>query len=160
MKGDVLWEAGPRVAVGAEDGEVDIHVAGNSVSSSVLQMLNAHSAAAPGSGYVGIERVPMRRLDTIGFEFVRPDSVVFLKIDTQGYEREVLRGASELIRASVGCQLELSLVPLYESQALYAEMLNELQGLGFDLWSIVPAFVDPKSGRLLQVDATFFRQPK
>jgi hypothetical protein len=54
-------------------------------------------------------------------------------------------------------QLELSFVPLYEGQDLYAEMIAKVAALGFQIWGLSPAFVDSKSGRLLQVDATFFR---
>jgi hypothetical protein len=82
---------------------------------------------------------------------------LFLKIDTQGYEDRVLRGAVELLPRAVGLQLEMSLVSLYEGQRRFDEMYVELVGKGFELWSMSPAFVDPRSGRLLQVDATFFR---
>lgn len=156
-KNDLLWELAPQAAVGSEDGEIEIHVAGNSVSSSVLNMLDAHAFAAPESVYVDSEKVPLRRLDTLAPDYPQQDSVLFIKIDTQGYEDRVLEGAPKLLARAVGLQLELSLVPLYEGQRLYDEMIAQLKALDFVLWSMTPAFVDPKSGRLLQIDATFFR---
>jgi hypothetical protein len=55
----------PRAAVGDRDGEVDINISGNSVSSSVLTMLGSHSSAAEGSAYVGAERTSLVRLDSV-----------------------------------------------------------------------------------------------
>ena len=154
---DPLWDVAPQMAIGAEDGDIELHIAGNSYSSSALPMLDAHARAAPGSAYVGSERVPMRRLDAAAADYLRADSVLFLKIDTQGYEDRVLQWAPVLLQKAVGLQLEMSLVPLYDGQQLYAEMDARLRALGFELWNLSPVFVDPASGRMLQVDATYFR---
>jgi hypothetical protein len=63
----------------------------------------------------------------------------------------------ETLSRVVGVQLELSLVPLYAGQRLMPELMKEMTGRGFELWGISPAFADPGTGRMLQVDATFFR---
>lgn len=154
---DPLWEVAPRAAIGSDEGELDIHVARNSVSSSILAMHGAHIHAAPASGYIGKERVPLRRLDSLASEYLHSDSVPFLKIDTQGYEDHVLNGADGIMDRIVGIQLELSLVPLYRGQRLWDDLTEWLKHLGFELWAISPVLVDPQSGRLLQLDATFFR---
>ncbi len=156
-KNDQLWNVAPQAAIGSEDGEIEIHIAGNSVSSSVLDMHDTHAHAAPDSSYVDNEKVQLRRLDSIGIEYIQPNSIFFMKIDTQGYEDRVLEGASKLLANVIGLQLELSFVPLYHGQCLYDEMMLKLKALGFELWGITPVFTDPDSGRLLQVDATFFR---
>jgi FkbM family methyltransferase len=154
---DPLWEIAPAMAIGSENGEIQLHVAGNSVSSSVLPMLQSHAEAAPASVYVGDETVPLRTLDSVADGYLRSDTVLFLKIDTQGYEDRVLRGAQSLLQRTKGLQLELSLVPLYGGQRQFDELLAELKAAGFELWNLTPAFVDPAHGRLLQVDATLFR---
>jgi len=155
---DSLWEVATRAAIGNENGEIDLHVAGNSVSSSALPMHERHARSAPESRYVGTEHVPLRRLDSMAMEYLRPDSITMLKIDTQGYEDRVLRGASGMMDRIVGLQVELSLVPLYEGQLLFENLLEQIKSAGFELWGLWPEFTDPQSGRLLQVDATFFRQ--
>jgi len=154
---DDHWQIAPQAAIGSEDGEIEIHLAGNSVSSSVLNMLDTHANAAPGSAYVSSEKVALKRLDTIATGYVEANSVLFIKIDTQGYEDHVLQGAPNLLAKAIGVQLELSLVPLYDGQCLYDEMIAQLKALGFELWSVNPMFFDPETKRLLQVDATFFR---
>ena len=85
---DPLWEVAPQAAIGDEESEIEIHIAGNSVSSSVLNMLESHSGAAPGSAYVSHEKVPLRRLDTLASQYLTPETSLFIKIDTQGYEDE------------------------------------------------------------------------
>jgi len=156
-KGDPAWAVAERAAIGERDGEIDIHVSANSVSSSALAMLDAHVQSAPESQYVGTERVPLRRLDGIAAAYLRGDPVTLLKIDTQGYEDRVLDGAAGILSRIAGVQLELSLVPLYQDQKLLPEMMEVLRDLGFSPWAIWPGHVDPSSARTLQVDASFFR---
>lgn len=151
------WEVAARMAIGSEDGEVSIHVAANSASSSILNMLPSHLSAAPESTYVGTEQVAVRRLDTVGGQYVQSDSVLFIKVDTQGFESEVIAGATDMIRRCVGVQLELSAVPLYENDRRYDALMEQMASCGFELWGIDPGFTDPDSGRLLQFDASFFR---
>lgn len=156
--GDGNWEVAPRIALGAKSGEVAMNIAGNSESSSILPMLDAHRTAAPESYYIGTERVELRRLDSIAAGYLSSDAIPFVKIDTQGYENEVLEGAEGILPRVVGLQVELSLMPLYAGGRLMSEMVESLQDRGFDLWSVESAFVDPYCGRVLQVDGTFFRR--
>jgi FkbM family methyltransferase len=156
---DRHWEVAPRAAIGAKDGTTMINVSNNSVSSSILRMLESHADAAPKSRYFATEEVPLARLDKLALQYFKDDSVAFLKIDTQGYELEVLKGAGSTLSRIVGMQMELSLIPLYDGQKLMPEMLTEVANLGFELWGIAPTFAAPGTGRMLQVDATFFKCP-
>ena len=155
--GDPQWTVHPRCAIGDHDGEIEIHIAGNSVSSSVLPMLERHADAAPESRYVGSETVPLVRLDSLAGAYLPDARGVFLKIDTQGFEAAVLAGASEVLARCRAVQLELSLVPLYEGQQLWQHFLGEFRAKGFELWALLPGFVDVESGRTLQTDAIFVR---
>lgn len=156
-RSDPKWHVHPRGAIGDHDGEIEINIAGNSVSSSVLHMTELHSSAAEGSGYVGVESVPLRRLDSVAPEYLAKCHRPFLKIDTQGFEWQVLDGARETLPRMQGVLCELSLVPLYEGGCLWMDMIRRLAAEGFTLWSIQKGFTDPRDGRTLQVDATFFR---
>ncbi len=155
--GDAAWQVAPRMAIGASNDEIQINVAGNSTSSSILPMRALHESAAPQSRYVGTEKVPLNRLDSVAHPFIEEGRNLLLKIDTQGYEMPVLEGAESLLPRVCGIQLELSLVPLYEGQMLYREVIDWIAGKGFELWSITPGFVDQNSGRMLQMDGVFFR---
>jgi FkbM family methyltransferase len=154
---DAGWQVAPRAAIGGSDGEIQINIAGNSVSSSVRPMLDRHADAAPASRYTGQETVPLQRLDTVASAWLAPGAVAFLKIDTQGFEDAVLDGAPGLLACAAGVQIELSLMPLYEGQPLIDAMIARLHRAGFELWTMWPGFADPATGRLLQVDAIFVR---
>ncbi len=156
-RNDSKWYIAPRAAIGDREGAIEMHIAGNSVSSSALEMLDSHADAAPGSAYIGSERVPLSQLDTMACNYLKPETRLFVKIDTQGYEDRVLDGATEILREARGLQLELSLVPLYQGQKLFHDLVERLRTLGFSIWAIWPGFCDPHTGRMLQVDAIFFR---
>lgn len=156
-RADADWHVHSRCAVGDSDGETIINIAGNSFSSSVLPMLAAHASAAEGSGFVGSESVPMVRLDSIAPEYLMKCKRPFLKVDTQGFEWQVLDGARGVLAHFQGVLCEVSLVPLYDGQYLWVEVLDRLTAEGFTLWSIQPVFSDLRDGRTLQLDAAFFR---
>ena len=154
---DPAWSAAPRMAIGERDGNVTINIAGNSASSSLLPMTDRHKGAAPASAYVGTETVEVRRLDGVRHPFLDEAASPFLKIDTQGYESQVLAGAASMLPSLVGVQLEMSLRHLYEGQSLWQDVIAFLEAAGFQLWAVVPGFFDPATGRMLQCDGIFFR---
>lgn len=156
---DKKWEVYKRCAIGHFDGEIQINIAGNSCSSSILPMLEAHREAAEESSYIGSEITPIVKLDTFSMEYLsKAESKAFLKIDTQGYEWQVLDGATESLKQIQGVLCELSLVPLYDGQHLWLDIIERLSAAGFTLWAIQPGFTDPRDGRTLQFDAIFFRK--
>jgi hypothetical protein len=120
-------------------------------------MLAAHSNAAPESVYQGKETVPLTTLDLMLPTYLEQASAPFLKIDTQGYEWQVLDGAKQVLPKIRGIMMEISFIPLYGDQRLWRECVDRLQADGFTLWSLEPVFVDPVNGRTLQMDALFFR---
>lgn len=152
---DPQWTVAPRAAVGSAPGELTMNISDNSVSSSALPILDAHTNSAPASRYVRTETAPVITLDDC--ELVPESGRVFLKIDTQGFEQQVIDGAPKLLSRVVGVQTELSLAPLYAGQADYLAIFNQMRALGFDTWAINPGFDNRATGQLLQADATFFR---
>jgi FkbM family methyltransferase len=153
---DRKWVVAPRCAVGSAAGEITVNISDNSVSSSVLPILSAHTGSAPASKYVGSEVAAVIRLDDC--DLVNRVERTFLKVDTQGFEQHVLDGAPELLQSLIGVQLEMSTARLYEGQASFVALIEQMQEAGFSVWGITPGFADLKSGRLLQADMTFFRE--
>jgi FkbM family methyltransferase len=153
---DPLWSVADRMALGAANGETEINIAVNSYSSSILPMLDAHLSAAPNSAYLQKEKVPLRRLDDV-LATTAPGHNIFLKLDVQGYESQVLAGATYLLPHTIAVQLEMSLLPLYEGETLMPRMCTTLTAKGFNLFDLEPSFRDSATGRLLQVDGIFTR---
>jgi len=101
----------------------------------------------------------VRRLDGVFADYCAPQERCFLKIDVQGFEEAVLRGAERSLGRCLGLHLELSVLPLYRGGLMLPEMLAKLTDLGFALMDLQPGFADPHSRELLQLDGTFFRRP-
>jgi FkbM family methyltransferase len=155
-RGDASWTC-KQIALGDGPGSATIHIAGNSWSSSLLPMLETHSQAAPESRYVGSETVSVRMLDEVLPEVARPDDRIFLKVDTQGYEKRVLEGARQSLRRIDLIQLECSLRHLYQGDDLIGDLISWLAERSFLPVSIEPGFVDPLTGQQLQADVLFAR---
>lgn len=154
---DDLWTV-TNCAIGAVEGEVTINVAANkSQSSSILPMLARHEEAAPHAKYIGEQTVAVRTLDEVTGQ-VAAGTTAFLKVDTQGFEREVLAGAGALLAGPVAAiQIELSMVPLYAGGPLYPEIFDALHAAGFRLTHVIAGYVDPATGEMLQFDGIFVR---
>ncbi len=150
------WTMAPAVALSDSQGKVIFHEAGNSASSSLLTMNEAHVKAAPESAIRRTFAVDTARLDDLAGS-LRCNRPHFLKIDTQGSESLVLDGAPNTLRHAVGIQIEMSLQTLYDGQSLWREMDDRLTNLGFSLWDIIPGFRDRQTGQLMQFDGVYFR---
>lgn len=153
---DPLWKT-VNIAIGDKDGETEINISSNLFSNSILDILPAHVNSAPEAAYSGKEIVRINRLDTIIDQYTVDLDVTFLKTDAQGYEAKILKGAGRSLEKIKGLQLELSIIELYRDEILFDEMLGLLKNKGFALYSLEPGFYDLKTGRLLQVDAIFYR---
>lgn len=154
---DPAWVA-ERAAVSDRPGTITMNVSANSVSSSVLPMLDRHAGAAPDSRYVATEEVTATTVDELVERHgLRPRSTL-LKIDVQGHEQAVLDGAIGTLAEFGAVRTELSLVPLYDGQALLPDVLEHLGQRGFDLWAIEPGFEEPGTRRLLQADGFFLNR--
>jgi FkbM family methyltransferase len=157
-RADAAWQVAPRMALGDADREITINIAGNSLSSSVLDMLAEHEQAAPGSAYVSSEPVALRRMDSVAGEYLIGSKRTLIKIDTQGYEDRVLAGAKGIFHSVVAIQSELSFVPLYREQPLFDEMRLKMEMMGFVLFAVFPGYVHEQTGQTLQIDGFFIRR--
>ena len=154
--GDPLWSH-ENIAVGAENTTTVINVAKNSYSSSLRDMLPRHDEAAPSARIVGSQEVAVERLDSRFDEHVGAASRIFLKVDTQGFEDQVLAGCGDRLKDVVGLQLEMSLVPLYDGQKLFTEMFETVTSQGFEIVDVSPEFADPHTAAMLQANGVFVR---
>ncbi len=157
-KDDPRWRT-LRVALGSNSETRSINVAGNAVLSSFLPHSRyALDELGPMTDTVEREQVAVRRLDELIDECLDGISEprVFLKIDTQGWDLEVLKGAADTLPAVLAVQTELSLKPIYEGMPGYLETIGHLQGLGFELTGTYPVVRD-RSMRMMEVDCVLVR---
>lgn len=154
---DRNWIIHDRVAIGDQNGFVDINISKNSYSSSILPMLKTHLDASINSEYIGKEKTQIITLDSVADNYLDKDSNCFLKIDTQGYETQVLNGAPKTLSKAKGILCELSLIKLYNGQDLWRDMITRFEKEGYILWSIQRGFTDKKNGRTLQMNGIFLK---
>jgi FkbM family methyltransferase len=151
---DHNWEA-RQTALGSEPGQAELNLSANSKSSSILAIEQRHVIAGPNSAVVGREPVTVSTLDVQleGASYSR----AFLKLDVQGYELEVLLGATKTIDRTTAVQCELSVAPLYDGQPDYLALIGLFRERGFTLVQLEPEFQDPQTGAVLQLEALFGR---
>lgn len=155
-EGDERWRMF-QVALGSHAERRRIAVAEVSQLSSFRAFSRYGSDELPGaSDVVHTEDVEVRTLNDSWEEFLRgiPQARVFLKLDTQGWDLEVLEGAGEVLDRLVGLQLEASLTPIYEEVPTFAHTVEHVSRLGFDLTGIFPVSRDSLF-RLIEVDCVF-----
>jgi hypothetical protein len=105
---------------------------------------------------VGTADVAISTLDKT-FEAIDLPPPVLLKIDVQGYEVEVLRGATELLRRVKHAVIEASLTPMYQGETLFEGVESFMGECGFRFESSVGNLKNPSTGEILQIDALFHR---
>jgi FkbM family methyltransferase len=155
---DTAWRVAPRMAIGDRDGEVEIEVSAESDMSSVLPQTDLLRRISPSSRVIGRETVPLRRLDGLAQDWLATDDAGFLKIDTQGFEAQVLAGARQLLPRLVGVQLEMALVPCYDGERDFRALLDDLAAAGFAPFLFIPGYFERKLARQLQIDGVFMRE--
>lgn len=104
-----------------------------------------------------LARHPMRRLDTFA---ALPGNAPpeLLKIDTQGYELEVLKGAERSLAAARVILAELNLLDIHEGVGLAGEVIGWLGQRGWVLYDICSLIRRPLDGALWQADALFVKE--
>ena len=112
------------------------------------------NGAHPGAQY---RQLKTRRLDDLleAKQFPLPD---LLKLDVQGHEMEVLKGAEKALNHATICLLEISLLNLGDNVPLMAEMMAFMNDKGFQAYDISQFIRRPFDKALYQVDMFFVKK--
>jgi FkbM family methyltransferase len=144
-------------AVGNKNGYIYINQASNDgQSSSILELDHHHINAAPNIKYTGKEKVKISKLSKI-LETNRHKKI-FVKIDTQGYEFEVLKSIDKKNFDHIyAFEIETSLVSTYKKLTLIEDIIKFLRNRGYRPLRIENGFGMPNFGQQLQVDILFVK---
>ncbi len=150
FKQDPYWH-GYNLALGSETKTSTLNISQLSVLSSFLSPLDCP-----------VERtceVEIKRLDDILDDVIKIVETprIFLKIDTQGYDLEVLKGAEGCIQKILGLQSELSIQAIYENMPHYLDLLAFYESLGFQLIDFFPVLRSPH-GNIMEYDCLMARR--
>jgi FkbM family methyltransferase len=133
-KADGNWDP-LHCAMGASSGTAVLNVSQLSVFNSLLPLSSAARLHDERMSVDHTEDIAVRTLD----ELVAPLSGnTLLKIDTQGYEKQVLEGGRRILGRMAGILLELPVIHTYEGEWEFHDALKYMADLGF-----VPAQMQP-----------------
>lgn len=135
-KTDPLWQVVP-CALGAEPATLNLNVSANSAFSSFLPQAESVGHLFPEAAATRTVEVPVQTLSA----FFRSQSVstpYFLKLDTQGFDLQVINGGLDVLRDCAAVLCEVSVIPLYAGQPTWREMIDRLEALGFGMVGLYP----------------------
>ncbi len=156
--GDPLFESFP-LALCDHDGTVPFHVTGADDSSSLLPVAARQVSEFPATrGVDTLDVVTARLDDVLAGRPPLPDGPLLLKVDTQGTELAVLRGATTLLERATHAIVEVSFVELYEGQDDAADITTFLVERGWALRGVYDVKYSILSGEPIQADMLFERR--
>lgn len=143
-----------NLAVGNENSKQEINIANRVTSSSILPL-----SAETESVFYDEKTLGLIRNETI--EIVRLDdflasekaSIGIMKLDVQGFEMNVLRGAEITLKRTSIVLLEAGNHDVYVGSPKYFEIDEYLRALGFILYDIIPSVLD--NGQLKEWDVIY-----
>jgi len=156
-------KAGPwtcfHYALGAAKGTAEINVTEEDVFSSFLTPSEDSKKRFPRNRVTCTETVTIKRLDTVLPECISGmDSPrIYLKMDTQGFDLEVLAGASGVISRILALQSELSFRPIYNEMPSYLDSLKVFMANGFRVVDFIPVSRDRDGLSVVEMDCVLVR---
>ena len=116
----------------------------------------AYEGAFPATDNPGVI-LKTQTVDSLLIEkhFALPD---FIKLDVQGHEMEVLKGAKAAMVHAEVCLLEISLFDFGDGTPLLLEMLNFMDSNGFRAYDISQFMRRPLDKLLFQIDMFFVKK--
>ena len=153
-----VFSAQPKVhihtcALGSKAGAAPLHVTAKADSSSLLEPTE-QATVFPGTHMIGVEEVPVARLSDV----LSPADITgpaLLKLDVQGFEHEVLKGAGDLLARFDWIYCEASFQELYADQARAHQVIAWLAANRFDLAGVETDRLTRRNGRSVQADFLF-----
>ena len=145
-----------QVGLGASESELDLNVSESSVFSSFLPQTEFARDFDRSSAVAYVIKAQVRRLDHYLPRVT--GKKVFLKIDAQGFEAQVLSGAGACLQSVEGILLELPIEHLYKDMWLLEEAVAQLRSLGFVISQLRPVNTLPDDrASIVELDCVFRR---
>ena len=155
-RSDKLWDV-HNFALGEKAGEQRINVSEDTVFSSFKSPDAYLTQTFTASNPVRTEAVVMIRLEDFLNDHPELGRSTYLKVDTQGFELEVLKGAGPWLSRIKALQLELPMRRLYDDQPTWVAMVEWLAGKGFQVAMAKENNYDRTTMSLLELDVVFVR---
>ena len=132
---------------GAEEGSTRLNTHANSEYSSAFTLLAPHRQT-------GIVKVPVKTLDRLVLE-KDLEKPYIIKIDVEGAELEVIKGAAQTLRHAEAVIIETSIAKKYDSGAEFGDVVYAMRELGFSVFDMLAGA--NRNNKLYQCDVVFVR---
>ena len=146
-----------NLAIGDCPGNLEMYRNNFSPSSSILKCSELHKETFPFSAVEQLEKIEIKALDEI-FKDIKLEDDILLKIDVQGYEDKVIRGAENFLGRVKVVIVETSFRELYEDQVLFTDIYELLSKRGFVYSGSLEELKSPSDGIPLQQDSLFIKR--
>ncbi len=150
FKADRFWR-GMNIALGSKN---------TTQSFNITREPNLSSFLTPRTAAIDhVLSVKVTRLDSIFEDVIHSIDAprVFMKMDTQGCDVDVVKGAGACIHDILGMQSEISVQPIYENMPYYLDALRYYESCGFELVNLFSAYHNKKYGNIIEYDCLMAR---
>jgi FkbM family methyltransferase len=145
-----------NIALGNASGQFDFYLNEHVGASSFMEISDLQMDAHPNTQKYSKIKVPLDKLDNL----IYPDDLttnILLKLDVQGYEIEVLKGADKLLKHIGYIYSEVCFEKLYEKQPLFDDIIDFLKERGYRIAGVENISRSLKDGTFLNADVFFTR---
>jgi FkbM family methyltransferase len=155
------WKVVPY-ALGTISGTAEINVTENTVFSSLLEPDDTSRRRFPSNRVERRETIEIRRLDQVLSDYIADiaNPNLYLKLDTQGFDLEVFRGAESILPSVLALQTELSFRNIYHSMHDFTESITEFRSQGFEVVDFLPGVRDIDRLSAIEMDCIMVRRPR
>jgi len=148
-----------NIALGAQEGSFEFHRSSWAPASSFREMSDLHKENYPHTAGSETVKVDVKTLDEV-FENIDLKKNIFIKMDVQGFEDEVIKGGLEAIRKAKVLVIECSLQSTYEGEPMFDGIYDLVRSIGFDYRGSIKQSIRKDDQSFLQADCVFMKKPQ
>lgn len=156
-KSDLNWRIFAH-ALGAIETTMEINVTSSPGLNSFLEPSTTHVEGFWDQVSIKKETVQIKPLDLI-FKELQTEfkfSKIYLKLDTQGFDLEVIKGGTQSLSEITALQSEASVKPIYQGMPNFNTTIKTCEDFGFELSGTFPVSLDDEL-RLIEFDCVMVR---
>lgn len=143
------------IAIGAKKGNAKFRMAENMPCSSLREPDMDVLGRFPIRSCFATKRVFDIKVDTLkaGLKSAGIEKIDFLKVDVQGAENDILKGAGSLLKSMLAIELETHIIPLYKGEHVLWKLIDTLAEHDFRVRGLAPQ--GSFEGEVVEVEAFF-----